>query len=97
MHIAATIAQIYNHQSLTHSVTQSVQYEGIELLGQLKRTKFLNLVSKILRIGKEKTNDEMCSLLQTSSDGRKHPVKEKKETNGDYCKVTLAFIGVKIL
>ena len=35
MRIAASIAQI-DDESLTHSVTQSVTYVGIELLGQLK-------------------------------------------------------------
>ena len=36
MRIAASITQIDNHYSLTQSVTQSVPYVGIELLGQLK-------------------------------------------------------------
>ena len=36
MRIAASIAQIDNHYSLTQSVTQSVPNVGIELLGQLK-------------------------------------------------------------
>ena len=35
--IAASIAQIDNHQLLSHSVTQSVRYVGIELLRQLKQ------------------------------------------------------------
>ena len=34
-----SLAQIDNHESLSHSLTQSVRYVGIELLGQLKMRK----------------------------------------------------------
>ena len=49
MRIAASIAQI-DDESLTHSVTQSVTYVGIELLGQLK-IQILQLVLIFLKLG----------------------------------------------